>query len=330
MGKPFYLGLLAVLLVAAAVGAALLFFGGFDRDAGAVHTAAPVGTAKPTPAADSPADIAAKRDLLALMMAYPGQIAGVEKGDDGIVCVVMLSGKRIVYDDGREKTFEQKLADADLQDMMEQEYPLGDVDGVREGNLDPGRIRSYAFFEEVYGGTEKAVRANLTNVGLGHGHCLFNANNGAAAQLKKAFKEISALIDNEPGVSGFVYPLGGTFNYRVIAGTDRLSPHAFGIAIDLKSDPRDYWRWATREQGQGRLAEYPRDLVCAFEENGFIWGGKWAHFDILHFEYRPELLVKARHFVAHGETVSPWYAGYPETADVMEAVAVIDGAWEGR
>ena len=39
---------------------------------------------------------------------------------------------------------------------------------------------------------------------------------------------------------------------------------------------------------------YPREIVAAFEAQGFIWGGKWYHYDIMHFEYRPELLAKAR------------------------------------
>ena len=30
--------------------------------------------------------------------------------------------------------------------------------------------------------------------------------------------------------------------------------------------------------------------VDAFEAEGFIWGGRWYHFDTMHFEYRPELL----------------------------------------
>jgi hypothetical protein len=30
--------------------------------------------------------------------------------------------------------------------------------------------------------------------------------------------------------------------------------------------------------------------VDIFERHGFIWGGKWGHFDTMHFEYRPELL----------------------------------------
>jgi hypothetical protein len=30
-------------------------------------------------------------------------------------------------------------------------------------------------------------------------------------------------------------------------------------------------------------------VIAIFEAHGFIWGGKWHHFDSVHFEYRPEL-----------------------------------------
>jgi hypothetical protein len=35
-----------------------------------------------------------------------------------------------------------------------------------------------------------------------------------------------------------------------------------------------------------------QEIVDIFERHGFIWGGKWYHFDTMHFEYRPELLVR--------------------------------------
>jgi hypothetical protein len=25
-----------------------------------------------------------------------------------------------------------------------------------------------------------------------------------------------------------------------------------------------------------------------------VWGGKWAHFDMIHFEYRPEIVLYNR------------------------------------
>jgi len=32
------------------------------------------------------------------------------------------------------------------------------------------------------------------------------------------------------------------------------------------------------------------EVIQAFERHGFIWGGRWYHYDTMHFEYRPELL----------------------------------------
>jgi hypothetical protein len=37
----------------------------------------------------------------------------------------------------------------------------------------------------------------------------------------------------------------------------------------------------------------PQFIVDAFEAEGFIWGGRWYHYDTMHFEYRPELFDAA-------------------------------------
>jgi hypothetical protein len=49
----------------------------------------------------------------------------------------------------------------------------------------------------------------------------------------------------------------------------------------------DYWKWSIRIQGQIRLKVYPNEISKVFEKNYFIWGGKWGHFDIMHYEYLP-------------------------------------------
>ena len=40
----------------------------------------------------------------------------------------------------------------------------------------------------------------------------------------------------------------------------------------------------------GLVNHIPLEIVAIFERHGFIWGGKWSHYDTMHFEYRPELL----------------------------------------
>jgi hypothetical protein len=39
---------------------------------------------------------------------------------------------------------------------------------------------------------------------------------------------------------------------------------------------------------------WPSEIIEAIERHGFIWGGKWWHFDTMHFEYRPEIIAYAK------------------------------------
>lgn len=247
-----------------------------------------------------------KRDLLCLMMAYPEYVKDVVKNEDGKVYIVMKSGMKILYDDMKEKNIVQKENNPDLQDMMEQIYPLEHISDILPENYDPGRRRVYTLLNEMYGGNRQQIQKNLTNVNIGR-VCMFNRNNNAAEFLRNAVREVSIQMKSKPSIGGYLYPMSGTFNYRVISGTGRLSPHSYGIAIDLRSNKADYWKWASKEQGKKRLNSYPVEIVQCFENNGFIWGGKWNHFDILHFEYRPELIMKARYFSNLPKEGMQWY-----------------------
>ncbi|TYQ15822.1 UNVERIFIED_CONTAM: D-alanyl-D-alanine carboxypeptidase-like protein [Acetivibrio alkalicellulosi] len=267
-----------------------------------------------------------RRDILCLMMAYPEYILDVKKSENGNVFIVMKSGKQILYDDGREKSYNERIHNGDLQDMLEEIYPLWYTDSIMDKNNDPGRVRVYSLLEEVYGSSKEQVVSNLENVYAGGRAIPFNNNNKAAQSLKKALQEIYELTRERGEIYSYVFPINGSFNYRVIAGTNLLSPHSFGIAIDLKSDNRDYWKWATKEQGQERLDSYPREVVKIFEENNFIWGGKWSYFDILHFEYRPEIIIKSKYFVENHEMIEPWYYGFPEDEEVLRYINLIENA----
>lgn len=263
-----------------------------------------------------------KRDLLILMMAYPDYAVDVEKEDNGNVYLIMSCGKKILYDDKKEKNFEQKLANPDLQDTLEQIYPLGSVSDLMNKNFDPGRFRNYELLKAVYGSSRSEVEKSLVNVNVG-GSFQFNKNNKAAESLRNAMKELTVMARQNKKVSASIYPSSGTYNYRTIAGTGRLSPHAFGNTIDLARDKRDYWQWASAEQGRQRLLSYPKETVEVFEKNNFVWGGKWNHFDILHFEYRPEILMKAKYF-GKSSISKTWYEGVPEEDNVKGYIEKIE------
>jgi hypothetical protein len=109
----------------------------------------------------------------------------------------------------------------------------------------------------------------------------------------KTDREINNYLSSIDHISAYVW--------RLIAGTNSLSTHAYGIAVDLI--PKDlkhkitYWRWAKDYYPEWYSLPYekrfmpPPFLIRAFEKRGFVWGGKWFYFDTFHFEYRPEILL---------------------------------------
>ncbi|WP_315111792.1 M15 family metallopeptidase [Clostridium intestinale] len=267
--------------------------------------------------------ITMKQDLLTLKLAYPEHVKSVEKNGDKVY-LIMKSGKKVLYDDKRNKTHDDKLQDPDLQDMMEQIYPLEMPKEIMKKDFDPGRARSYEIFNEVYGDSKKAIETNLIALQYGYTNYQFNSKNGAKTSLETALKEVMPLAKSRGDIGGILYPASGTFNYRVISGTGRLSPHSYGIAIDLKSDKRDYWKWSSEKDGNSRLLQYPKELVEAFEKNNFVWGGKWGHFDILHFEYRPEIILKAKYFGSWSGEEESWHKGAPEDEAAKGFIEIIN------
>jgi hypothetical protein len=233
-------------------------------------------------------------NLRALLTGYAGYCQGLALADHNHLYLIMKDNVRILYDDGKVKSFEEKLDHPDLEDMLSQVYPAGDFTEYKT-DYDPGRIRVNAFFTSVYGGTSKQVQANLTTVNFCGQKVEFNARNGAAAALGRVGENLAALIKSKPELRKYVFPLGGSVNWRSIAGTSRLSPHSWGIAFDLNPRCGAYWRWQKSPTPASILKlrqSYPQEIVKIFEAQGFIWGGKWSHYDLMHFEYRPELLVK--------------------------------------
>ena len=90
-----------------------------------------------------------------------------------------------------------------------------------------------------------------------------------------------------PELRRFVWPIGGTYSCRPVADTGAPSMHSYGAAIDINVAVSDYWLWRRGAAWHNRI---PPEIVAAFERHGFIWGGRWSHYDTMHFEYRPELL----------------------------------------
>lgn len=213
----------------------------------------------------------------------------------GVKCVrdnrvYFVDGASLPYDDKKIKDFNERLENADIKDHFAQAYPaFAPIDAPALDN-DPGRFRNDALLKKLYGSSQQEIEGNLVEVDWMPVHSgaklLFNKNENAAAQLKKVSDELDKL-PNE--FMKYIVNIDGTYEYRPIEGTTRLSPHSYGIAIDLEVKYTCYWLW---DKEHNYRNEIPKEIVDIFEKHGFVWGGRWYHYDTMHFEYRPEMFER--------------------------------------
>ena len=155
--------------------------------------------------------------------------------------------------------------------------------------------------ESLWGNTDKQIRAHLRSLTfLGHRMLL---NKIVVEPLAAIEREILAASKNDDEVSVWIDELKITYSFinKYIAGSQNRSNHAWGLAIDFVPNSYEgqhvYWRWSrvfTQEWHRIPLAQRwspPQSVIEIFERHGFVWGGKWAHFDNIHFEYRPEIIL---------------------------------------
>lgn len=237
-------------------------------------------------AADPPTGVGA------LLAAYPEHLVGFEDGH-----LLWADGTRMPWGAVSEAAGEERFDRASLADQLAEPYPAGIAFPVPVALRDPGRARCAGFFEKMYGATRAEVRSNLVRVrwlsvrGAGRRAVLVTRVNGVAAALGEVVRDLDTL---EPEARAVAARVQGGFAWRPVRGTSRPSAHSFGIAVDLGGPRADYWRWVRPLPDGSRpwRNRIPLAIVEVFERHGFIWGGKWHHFDTMHFEYRPELLPR--------------------------------------
>jgi hypothetical protein len=240
-----------------------------------------IATIVPAPAQDAALD--------ALVRAYPDFLAG----HDGKV-LIWKDGTRMPVSDGRnDKSFDEKLRHPSILDQLSLPYAKGPPAALPSPQDDPGRFRNIAFFDRMYGDCSKGeVQKKLAKVAWlpksGGGSVQITTVNGVADKLRAVSEELDWL---PPEIKKYAFPSAGAFNCRAVMDTGNRSAHAWGAAIDINTRFADYWLWAKKGAYRNRI---PIEIVQIFEKHGFIWGGKWGHFDTMHFEYRPELLSAGR------------------------------------
>jgi len=248
------------------------------------------GAVKPPLSNDLPPNSVDYNEITERLKAgYPDFVVGRD-GDN----IVFKDGSRLPLDDGQAKTFQQWLENPEIKDMFRFPYPRGAPAIPPPRNLDPGRVHNAALFTKIYGDCRNAdFEKSLTRVAWlpkkTKQTLLITSINGVAEHLKAASAELELLPSS---FDVFLFPSAGGFNCRRIAGTDKLSPHGYGIAIDLGLKRAHYWLWDSggSDAALGYRNDTPEEIVTIFEKHGFIWGGRWFHYDTMHFEYRPELV----------------------------------------
>ncbi len=212
-----------------------------------------------------------------------------------------------LYDGNTNKPLQEKLNNPSLADQLEQPlYKAGLPSAILEytPNDDSGRIRYEPFFRKMYGNSQLEVMSSLISIdwmprvfGAGTYRLKVTKVNGVNKKLEAISQELEDLVLQNPQLRDFLSKPGGTYSWRFIANTNRLSNHSFGMTIDINTDFSHYWQWDLAKLGMPIIEEAPLvyrntipwEIVLIFEKYGFIWGGKWYHYDTMHFEYRPEL-----------------------------------------
>jgi hypothetical protein len=100
---------------------------------------------------------------------------------------------------------------------------------------------------------------------------------GAKFQVaRKVAPQFNAFLTDLHGTGYKLNPkVSGGYNYRTIAGTPKLSQHAYGNAIDLNWDKNPYG---------SKRSDLPANIGEIAAKHGIAWGGTWKNPDPMHFE----------------------------------------------
>lgn len=282
--------------------AAVLALGGAARASMDSEVEAPAIAAVVPAPVTAPVPEPMERDLRirAFAQAYEPLIDSIEYTDDDVIFV--MGDARIHFQDGR-LIDEERLDEAERCDPVFYHYPLKPLRAPRP-LTERARYCTHVV-EALWGRTESEIREHGSSTRF-LGRRMF-LNDFVVEALRGVEAELLERAESDPDVAAWIDAIDITYTFidRGIAGSAARSQHAWGLAVDLVPNSYDgkqvYWRWS-RAWNRSGWADTPLDerwsppaaVVATFEQHGFIWGGKWSHFDNIHFEYRPEIVLYNR------------------------------------
>lgn len=111
-------------------------------------------------------------------------------------------------------------------------------------------------------------------------------------QMQFPFAEITPVIAYDwDDDASMVANNTSAFNYRRIHGTDRLSNHSYGLAIDINPLLNPYTQYDGIVVPPGAVYDVTKagtvteEIVSVFKSHGWEWGGDWSpNKDYQHFQ----------------------------------------------
>lgn len=200
--------------------------------------------------------------------------------------------RRMLYKYNRTVPDPQNFTEDDIQKIKS----FTSKENRTNGAIDPPFLFNVIYNCETRTSTESHIkRMDFLTLSI-------NVHELISDPLKRVHKKAMALPRDEE-LTHFFKTLSRTdgFNWRTVRDTQSRSFHSIGVAIDIL--PRGYyqkiiyWGW----QRQLRPNDWymtplskrwspPQSIIDIFWEEGFVWGGTWAVWDNMHFEYHPELI----------------------------------------
>ncbi len=93
----------------------------------------------------------------------------------------------------------------------------------------------------MYGSTKQEVENNLIDINWCPKLVNKKIRVTTVNNVSDAFYCLSKELDQHPEWAKYLESIS-TYNWRYISGTDKLSTHSFGIAIDLNTKYTEYWK----------------------------------------------------------------------------------------
>lgn len=180
-------------------------------------------------------------------------------------------------------------------------YPIGKLKTKKKENIKFPKPAHHALLNSLYGVYAYEIEYSLEIFRVLNRKLRFHQSHNAAKSLINVLNKIEELSKIDKDIKRWISETKSIYTYsnRSLRNSNSTSLHSYGIALDIMPYDRSkhiYWLWAKEYRDDwwnikdNEKISVPEKVIELFEKNGFIWGGKWYFFDIMHFEYRPEII----------------------------------------